>query len=211
MSETNQKTRFRIEGMDCAACTAKIDRVVRHTTGVTDVNVSATAGTMVVDHEAGADLAGMAKRVAGLGYGITEASKTRSSDTRVMVGPTDLSDRDIPSVDYGQDEAESKPSSVAGLHGHDHAPGDGPWWESPKARLTIACGAALGAAFVLAQFYPATDPWIFIAAMAVGLIPIARRSVMAALNGIPFTIETLMTVAAVKELADVRSVSTPFP
>jgi Cd2+/Zn2+-exporting ATPase len=33
--------------------------------------------------------------------------------------------------------------------------------------------------------------------MAVGLIPIARRAVMAALNGSPFTIETLMTIAAV--------------
>lgn len=86
MPETDQETRFRIEGMDCAARAAKIDRVARHTTGVTDVNVSATAGTMVVDHEAGADLTGMAKRVAGLGYGITEASKTRSSEVRVMVG-----------------------------------------------------------------------------------------------------------------------------
>ena len=88
MPETDQKTRFRIEGMDCAARAAKIDRVARHTSGGTDVNVSATAGTMVVDHEAGADLTGMAKRVAGLGYGITEASKTRSSEVRVMVGPT---------------------------------------------------------------------------------------------------------------------------
>src|SRR5690606_10358919 len=39
--------------------------------------------------------------------------------------------------------------------------------------------------------------WIFTAAMLVGLIPIARRAVMGAVNGAPFTIETLMTVAAI--------------
>ena len=33
--------------------------------------------------------------------------------------------------------------------------------------------------------------------MAVGLIPIARRAIFGAMNGSPFTIETLMTVAAV--------------
>ena len=44
---------------------------------------------------------------------------------------------------------------------------------------------------------PQAAPWLFIAAMLVGLVPIARRAVMAALAGTPFTIEMLMTIAAV--------------
>lgn len=69
--------------------------------------------------------------------------------------------------------------------------------ENLKARLTIGCGIALAAAFVLAQVFPQTQPWGFIIAMAVGLIPIARRALSSAMNGSPFTIETLMAVAAV--------------
>ena len=44
---------------------------------------------------------------------------------------------------------------------------------------------------------PAIAPYAFIAAMLIGLVPIARRAVMAAMAGTPFSIEMLMTIAAV--------------
>lgn len=97
----------------------------------------------------------------------------------------------------GPATSQKQPDPLKGLHGHDHGPQDGPWWKTSKARLTIICGVALAAAFVLAQLFPQTQPWGFIVAMAVGLIPIARRALTGAMNGSPFTIETLMTVAAV--------------
>ena len=84
-----------------------------------------------------------------------------------------------------------------GLHGHDHGPSDGPWWKTQKARLTLASGAALGIAYVLGHLVPSIDKYAFVAAMLVGLVPIARRAISAAVAGIPFTIETLMTIAAV--------------
>lgn len=93
--------------------------------------------------------------------------------------------------------SETQIDALEGMHGHDHGPQDGPWWKTSKARLTIGCGIALAAAFVLAQVFPQTQPWGFIIAMAVGLIPIARRALSGAMNGSPFTIETLMAVAAV--------------
>ncbi len=34
------ESRYRVSGMDCAACAAKIDRAVRRIEGVTDVSVS---------------------------------------------------------------------------------------------------------------------------------------------------------------------------
>src|SRR5690606_10431405 len=63
-----EKTRFRIEGMDCAACAAKIDRTARQSPGVRDVIVSATAGTMLVEHEGAADMGEVARGVERLGY-----------------------------------------------------------------------------------------------------------------------------------------------
>ena len=49
MSETLQ-TRYRVTGMDCAACAAKIETAVRRMPGVEDVTVSATAGSMTLRH-----------------------------------------------------------------------------------------------------------------------------------------------------------------
>lgn len=86
---------------------------------------------------------------------------------------------------------------LEGLHGHDHSAEDSPWWKTSKARLTIACAAAFGVAYLLAKLIPASQPWGYIAAMLVGLIPIARRAFKGLTRGYPFSIETLMTVAAV--------------
>jgi len=89
------------------------------------------------------------------------------------------------------------PVSEATRHHHDHGAEDGAWWRSAKGRLTILCGLGLAAAWGLATLLPGYEAWLYTAAMAVGLVPIARRAVSAALAGAPFTIETLMTIAAV--------------
>ena len=52
-------------------------------------------------------------------------------------------------------------------------------------------------AFGIDMVWPAIGAWAFIAAMLVGLVPIARRAVMAAFAGIPFSIEMLMSIAAI--------------
>ena len=71
---------------------------------------------------------------------------------------------------------------------------DRPWWRAPKALLAFACGTALVLAYAVGQAAPATERWAFLAAMLVGLVPIARRAFSAARHGTPFSIETLMTV-----------------
>jgi Cd2+/Zn2+-exporting ATPase len=74
---------------------------------------------------------------------------------------------------------------------------DIPWWRTPKALLAFACGGALFLAYAVGHVAPATERWAFLVAMAVGLVPIARRAVSAARHGTPFSIEMLMTIAAV--------------
>ncbi|MER2268379.1 heavy metal translocating P-type ATPase [Methylobacterium oxalidis] len=75
------------------------------------------------------------------------------------------------------------------------------WWQAPKVVLAGACAAALGAAYVLGHVAPTTAHWAFLAAMTVGLVPIASRALSAARHGTPFSIETLMTIAAVGAVA----------
>ncbi|MGD5669587.1 hypothetical protein QUT06_22675, partial [Xanthomonas citri pv. citri] len=61
----------------------------------------------------------------------------------------------------------------------------------------IASGTSLAVAFVLGKAIPASEQWAFLLAMMVGLVPIARRAISAAVAGTPFSIEMLMTIAAV--------------
>lgn len=73
---------------------------------------------------------------------------------------------------------------------------DRPWWQTRKGQVVIASGGLLAAAFVVASVAPSLSFWAYLAAAMIGLVPIARRALAGALSGTPFTIETLMTVAA---------------
>jgi Cd2+/Zn2+-exporting ATPase len=219
MTVAERQTRFRVEGMDCASCASKIDKAVRRIPDVADVSVSVVAGTMTVKHGDTVDLEALARKVGSLGYRAALIAPVTAKTG--SVGETEHGDgahrpgcshdhaahdhKHGQKDDHGKDaqpgahETAPKKTSDAleGMHGHDHGPQDGPWWSTSKARLTIVCFLALAVAFGIGQLYPQTQPWGFIVAMAVGLIPIARRALSGAMNGSPFSIETLMTVAAV--------------
>jgi len=196
------EARYKVGGMDCASCAAKIDTAVRRMPGVEDVSVSVSAGTMTVSHDGTSDLGAIEKRVTGLGYSL------RALGRKALVGESrEVHDHrhdhdgrhDHTHHHGGHDHShhERDHAEIEGLHGHDHGPMDGPWWKSAKGRLTIFAGLALAAAYGIGRLIPAYDTYIFTAAMLIGLVPIARRAIMAAFAGTPFSIEMLMTIAAV--------------
>ncbi|PST26830.1 heavy metal translocating P-type ATPase [Mesorhizobium plurifarium] len=190
-----RETRFRIDGMDCASCAAKIDTAVRRVAGVEDVNVSVAVGTMTVRHAARDDIgAQVIRKVGGLGYGLSPlpvaTERAPAEGEHVCCGHNHAADGQT-CHDHGQ--AAALP---AGAEPSSYLATPLPWWRTAKGKLTLACGIALAAAYAIGQFVPATEPWIFTLAMLVGLVPIARRALMAALSGTPFSIEMLMTVAA---------------
>ncbi|MGO7905966.1 heavy metal translocating P-type ATPase [Rhizobium leguminosarum] len=217
------ETRYRVGGMDCAACASKIDTAVRRVAGVADVSVSVMAGTMTVRHDGSSDLKVIEKKVTGLGYSVAplagsaapahiQGSQHRHDhghDHRDHAGHDHdhavhdherhdhaghSHDHASHDHDHPHDHGEKE---IEGLHGHDHAPMAGPWWQSRKGRLTILSGAALVAAYTVGHLVPAIASYAFIVAMLIGLVPIARRAVMAAFSGTLFSIEMLMTIAAV--------------
>jgi len=185
MTDTAQQTRYQVEGMDCPSCAAKIETALGRLPGVEQVSVSLAAGTLTVLHQPQAQLApAIARRVSDLGFAIT------------------LLDPRPAAAD------QAAPAACACCHDHHHpepgaatpapAPADAtPWWQSPKSRLTAACGAALVLAWGLGQLVPGWQGWGYPLAMLVGLVPIARRALAAARTGTPFSIEMLMTLAAV--------------
>jgi Zn2+/Cd2+-exporting ATPase len=138
--------------------------------------VSATAGSMTVHHGGQSDLAELERAVTSLGYGIAPAGGALAPVRHEQTAHND---------------------EGAALQGHDHGPIARQWWKSPKARLTAAAGLALIVAYVIGKLAPTIGPWAFVTAMLVGLAPIAQRAYVAARAGTAFSIETLMTIAAV--------------
>jgi Cd2+/Zn2+-exporting ATPase len=202
---TALQTRFRVEGMDCASCANKIDTAVRRMDGVADVSVSVTAGTMTVSHNDRSDLVAIGKKVSGLGYEVKQLPAGGSSAPAATHehGPGCSHDHNHNhDHDHGHSHAPVAATSVAveGLHGHDHGPSNGPWWKSKKGRATILAGLALVVAYGIGHLIPDIQFYAFTAAMLVGLVPIARRAFMAARAGTPFSIEMLMTIAALGAL-----------
>ena len=121
MDATTKQSRYRVEGMDCASCATKIDTAVRRVPGVEDVSVSVTAGTMTVRHKAESDLAALANRVTGLGYKVALLPNSTAGSWAPESAAT-----------HGHGHATPAEALTAqlGLHGHDHGPGEGAWWES---------------------------------------------------------------------------------
>ncbi|HXV31955.1 MAG TPA: heavy metal translocating P-type ATPase [Sinorhizobium sp.] len=205
---TATESKYRVEGMDCASCAAKIDRAVRRIDGVDAITVSLPAATITVRHAARDDIdAAIARQLRRLGYelrplsGRANAQSPHAGDqgccgeARRSMGP-------LHGHDSTRDGECALSENLRDREGaaRSSAPGDGaiagPWWRTGKGRLTVACGMALALAYGTGKLLPQTEPWIFTLAMFVGLLPIARRAVAAARAGTPFSIEMLMTIAA---------------
>ena len=167
------KTKYRVGGMDCAACASKIETAVSRIPGVSEVGASFTAGTLNVVHDA-VPFAAIQKAVKSLGYSVA------------------------PDGEAPADATEGQHDHAGHDHGESHFEiGDGPWWKTRKAVLTLSCGMALLVAYLIGRLLPEIGHWAFLAALLVGLVPVARRAVAGAVAGTPFSIETLMTIAAI--------------
>ncbi|MGI6246050.1 MAG: heavy metal translocating P-type ATPase [Pseudochelatococcus sp.] len=180
------RTIYRVGGMDCAACAQKIEKAVARLPGVTGVDVSVMAGTLTV---VGAEAGDVEAQVRGLGY---------------TIGPDPARhDRHDHAHDHDHDHDHDHEHEHEGSHDHDHDhdhghadAGDGPWWRSPRARLILASAGTLAAAHAVGLAVPQAGQWPFLAALLIGLVPIARQAFAGMRAGTPFSIETLMTVSA---------------
>ena len=170
-------TRLRVEGMDCASCATKIQNALQRMPGISEVNVSVTGGTVTVRRDLnGVDDDTIRDQISNLGYEVAR-SETYKNDVQ------------------GKGE-ESPPAQHDDVHSHLEEAFGRHWWQTRKGQLTIASGGALAVAFAVGKAVPATELWAFLLAMMVGLIPIAKRAISAAMAGTPFSIEMLMTTAA---------------
>ncbi|CDM59875.1 heavy metal translocating P-type ATPase [Rhizobium favelukesii] len=77
---------------------------------------------------------------------------------------------------------------------------DQAWWKGKKGRLVIFTGLMFAVAWIIAHLIPDWGQAAYSIAALIAIVPFARRAIAGATSGTPFSIETLMSVAAIGAL-----------
>ena len=174
------RLRLRVDGMDCASCALRIETALARIPGVSGVAVNVTGGTVSV--AAPAPVEQVTDAIRRLGFAVADE-------------PDGPAHPPAAEPSHGHGPADRFPA-------HDDAAERGlPWWRTGKGRLVLIAGALVALAFLANMVIPALGPWPFVAATLIALVPVAGRAMAAARAGSVFTIEMLMTIAALGALA----------
>ncbi|MHC5653206.1 heavy metal translocating P-type ATPase [Stappia sp. ICDLI1TA098] len=207
-SETN-RTRYEwsVSGMDCASCVAKARGAVERLSGASDVEVSLIKERLRVSlDESRTAPDAVEKAIRAIGY---RASGRAPVAAGGMPGaPEDETAQGCgchahDHADHGHDHAgDGHDHGSSHVHSHDDPAERGlGWWRTAKGRLVILTGALLASAWASELFVSAAvSKWAFVIACLIGLFPVARRAFALLLARMPFTIEMLMTIAALGAL-----------
>ena len=223
MSEAARETScdWTVTGMDCGSCATKIKDAVARLPGVSGVEVGIMSERLRLTLDEGQTAKDrIEKTVRALGYEI--APRTASAkkefvlpgaqavaDTTDAHPDLDHANRDHEGHDHaghdhgpkssGTKQDESRHGSPGHIH-DDPADRGKRWFQTAKGRLVIFTALLLGAAWIIEYLAPEIGKWAFVAACLIGVAPVAQRAFAALRMGQPFTIESLMTIAAVGAL-----------
>ncbi len=202
MTEANSETAcdWTVSGMDCGSCATKIKDAVARLPGVSGVEVGIVSERLRLTlDEAQTGRGKIEKTVRALGYEIAPRAAAAKKEF-VLPG-------DNPAKELGDDPqaaaAIERDDSGHGSPGHVH---DDPadrgkrWYQTGKGKLVVFTALLLGAAWIIEYLAPEIGKWAFVAACLIGVAPVARRAFAALRMGQPFTIESLMTIAAIGAL-----------
>ncbi len=133
--------------------------------------------------------------------GVSEVSVTTMNERlRLRLDETQTGRERVEAVvralGFGITDREPAPGAAAGVR--PVAPVLAPrWFQTAKGRLVILTGLLLAAAWALKLLVPGPlGGWGFVVACVLGVAPVAQRAWAALRLGQPFTIESLMTLAA---------------
>ena len=182
--ETAERHDWVVSGMDCASCASRISGAVERLPGVSDVQVAVMAERLSLKLKPGATSPERVEEVVRkLGFGIGSRDVPKK---RPFV---------LPGADGAANETAVPTEAPA------PAVREARWFETGKGRLVILTGLLLAAAWMVKlSASEAVAGWTFVAACLIGVAPVARRAFVALRSGMPFTIEGLMTIAALGAL-----------
>lgn len=211
MSELKKREKtllYRVDGMDCGSCAAKLERAIGNVKGVSSVKVSVAKAQMQTTlSDENLDGSVIEKAVKSLGYRPTrleDVQKPSAAQGEAHSCSSHDHDHDHENGDHNHDDHDHAPhkqkDAVERDEPHDHAHGapiDGPWWKTQKAYTAGVGSVFLALAFALSYGYETLSTYVFLIGMLIMLYPIAKHAFAAARLKTFFTIEMLMTIAAI--------------
>ncbi|MCB5409006.1 heavy metal translocating P-type ATPase [Pseudogemmobacter faecipullorum] len=194
--------------MDCAACSLKVTRAVERLPGVSEVKVALMAEKLSLQLDPGGSSSEKIEAtVRSLGYQISApaAATDRTQPAASCCGGHDHKDHaHDKDHDHDTPAASARADAGHGAPGHVH---DDPadrgkaWYQTGKGRLVLLTGILLAVAWGAELLFSEQIGYAaFLAACLIGVAPVARRAFAALRLGQPFTIESLMTIAAIGAL-----------
>ncbi|NDW00228.1 heavy metal translocating P-type ATPase [Salipiger sp. PrR002] len=186
---STRQREWRVTGMDCGSCAAKVRGAVERLPGVERVDVALMAERLRLTlDETQTPPEHIEKAVRGVGFGIAPKGARPEKPKGGFVLP----DGAFPDAAEAV-EIDSELEEITGPT--DDAPTS--WLKTSKGRLVLGTGVLLAAAWASRLVLPAEIAhWAFVLATLVGILPVAQRALAMTRAGMPFTIEMLMTIAA---------------
>ncbi|NLY65444.1 MAG: heavy metal translocating P-type ATPase [Alcaligenaceae bacterium] len=161
---------MQIEGMDCASCVAKIEMALQRIPGVSEVQLNYATEK--------------------LAFRLDADAPTNAGDIEKTIGTLGFtvvsSAKQVASAQGGSAESVLMPARH--------------WWQHKKGKLFIGLGILMCVAYLISMFLPQYGHWVWVVTVLLGVFPFARQAVALAIAGTPFSIETLMSVAALGAL-----------
>lgn len=184
-----QQREWRVTGMDCGSCAAKVRGAVERLPGVERVDVALMAERLRLTlDETQTPPERIEQAVRGVGFGIAPKGARPEKPKGGFVLPDGAFPDTAEAV-----EIDIEPEEITGPD--DDAPTS--WLKTSKGRLVLGTGALLAAAWASRLVLPSEIVhWAFVLATLVGIVPVAQRAFAMVRAGMPFTIEMLMTIAA---------------
>ncbi|MFV1601960.1 MULTISPECIES: heavy metal translocating P-type ATPase [unclassified Phaeobacter] len=171
-----EQLEWRVTGMDCGSCATKVRGAVERLPGVSGVEVAMMSERLrlELDPRQGSVMA-VEKAVRGLGFGVTASSTAPAGTSAPCCG--------------GVQHADAADAVAP------------PWYHSAKGQLLLVTGLLLALAWSIKLLAsPTVGLWAFMLATLIGVAPVARRAFAMLRAGMPFTIEMLMSIAAIGAL-----------
>jgi len=188
-NNAEKRSFFRVSGLDCGSCAMTIETALGRVPGVKTVDASIPTETVTVLHRADVSAASLANRLNTLGYRVSsmgERSAGHAVEEKATSGIASAH-----SHDHAHEEEDDE-------HDHNHgADIDTPWWRQSSGIIVLACATAIGLSYLIGFVEPAWQTPALLASMLVGLVPVGRKAIRAAMTGSPFSIETLLVIAAI--------------
>ncbi len=182
--------RYFVDGMDCASCARKIEDMVTRLPGAATPKVNFTSQTLTLElDESRTPRTKLEANIRTLGYAPTLKVETSRPAAHGEAGHVHDNEEDHGKIGHDHGHGET---------GHTHALEEGrAWYATRQARLVLLTGGLAAAAWLFGLLEPQVAMWGFIVATLIGTYPLARRALAAARFGNPWTIEMLVTLAAI--------------